>query len=124
MLKTKNYEVKHNGIVVEIIPEAYAIIRRLVVGENDMAVAYIGVYRSKDLARNNRTVPPVIEKRIDFKSDRTANDRETAYSISKTKLIQRKFNPLTKTVDEIVVDERFFGWENEIETIKSNYSYR
>ena len=116
MLKTKNYEVKHNGIVVETIPEAYAIIRRLVVGENDMACAYLGVYRSKDLARNYRTIPPIIEKRIDFKVvDRSANDRETAYNIAKTKEIQREFNHSTKTVEEVVVDDRFFGWEDEIE---------
>jgi hypothetical protein len=113
MLKTTNYEVKHNGVVVETIPEAYAIIRRLVVGENDMAVAYIGVYRSKDLARNHREIPPIIEKRIDFKSDRTANDRKTAYSIAKTKLTHKEFNRDTKPGDEVVVDDRFFGWEDE-----------
>lgn len=124
MLKTTNYEVKHNGVVTEVIPEAYAIIRRLVVGENDMAVAYIGVYRSKDLARNHREIPPIIEKRIDFKSDRNANDRETAYSVAKTKLVQRKFNPITKTVEEVVVDDRFFGWKDDIETLNNNYNYR
>jgi hypothetical protein len=113
MLKTTNYEVKQNGVVTEVIPEAYGIIRRLVVGENDMAVTYIGVYRSKDLARNHREVPPIVEKRIDFKSDRNANDRETAYGIAKTKLVERKFNHETKTVDEVIVDDRFFGWEDE-----------
>ena len=116
MLKTTNYEIKHNGIVIETIPEAYAIIRRFRLEENDMAVAYIGVYRSKDLARNYRTIPPVVEKPIHFKVvDRSANDRETAYNIAKTKEIQRKFNHSTKTVEEVVVDDRFFGWEDEIE---------
>lgn len=115
MLKTKNYEVKHNGIVIETIPEAYAIIRRFAFGENDMAVAYIGVYRSKDIARNHREVPPIIEKRIDFKIDRTANDRVTAYNIAKTKLVRKEFNRKTKTFEDVVVDERFFGWENDME---------
>ena len=96
MLKTTNYEVKHNGIVVETIPEAYGIIRRISVGSNDMAVAYIGVYRSKDLARNHREVPPIIEKRIDFKSDRTKNDRETAYQKATTSYTAKKLNEQTQ----------------------------
>lgn len=113
MLKTTNFEVKHGDIVVETLPEAYAIIRSLVVGNNDMARAYIGVYRSKELARNHREVPPVIEKRIDFKSDRTVNDRVTAYNSAKTPYIEKEYNE-GKFI-EVTKYPFFYGWEDEKE---------
>lgn len=115
MLKTTNYEVKHDNIVVETIPEAYGIIRRLVVGNNDMAVAYIGVYRSKELARNHRTVPPVIEQRIDFKSDRTVNDRVTAYEKATTPYTTKEVNEETHEIEEVTKYPFFYGWEDDIE---------
>lgn len=111
MLKTTNFEVKHGDIVVETLPEAYGIIRRLVVGNNDMACAYIGIYRSKELARNHREVPPIIEKRIDFKSDRTTNDRVTAYIAAKTSYIEKELEG-NKFV-EVTKYPFFYGWEDE-----------
>jgi hypothetical protein len=112
MLKTTNFEVKHGDIVVETLPEAYGIIRRLVVGNNDMACAYIGVYRSKELARNHREVPPIIEKRIDFKSDRTANDRATAYIAAKTPYIEKEHDYEGKPI-EVTKYPFFYGWDND-----------
>lgn len=117
-LKTTNYEVKRTG---QVLTNAYAIVKNLTV-RGLSGYAEIIVQTSRECADKcvKGQLDAIETKRIDFKVDRDANDRETAYEEAKKKKIRREQNgeldenciPIEV---EVVVDEQFFGWDDDIQ---------
>lgn len=109
-LKTTNYEVKD---MKETLGSAYAYIRKIEVDEYGNGVATIAVHRTRELA-SDPAVKPYEIKRIEFKCDRTANDRVTAYKKATSYQEIEKFNFETGRVETVVKYEPFYGWQNDI----------
>ena len=108
MLKTTNFEIRLDSNLVKTLPEAYAVIRRMSLGENDMMVAYLGIYDNRDLARNHRSVEPIREEKVDFKAVR-GNEYEIAYATAKTPYVIK-----TLDFEDIIKYPFFYGWDDDI----------
>ena len=111
-LKTTNYEVKKLGIT---LPEAYAIVKDLTVrGKSGYAI--ITVQSSRENAEKvvDGTMAALEEHRIDFMVNRDENDRATAYAKAKSQKEIKQFNEETKKLETVMVNEPFYGWEDDI----------
>ena len=109
-LKTTNFEAKKMG---EVLPEAYAIIRKIVTGENGQGVATIGVHRTRELA-SNPNIKPFHEEKIYFTVVRNVNDRETVYKKATTPYKSVEPNEEIGKDEEVIKYPFFYGWENDI----------
>ena len=112
VLKTTNYYVES---MKETLPEAYAAIRTITIGENDMGVAVIGIHRTRELVLDPLT-KPFESKRIHFKSDRNIHDRETIYKTATEAYIEKEIDPETNEIIDVEKYPDFYGWENDIIT--------
>ena len=116
-LKTTNYEVKRTG---QFLPTAYAIVKNLTV-RGLSGYAEIIIQTSRETADKcvKGQLDAIDTKRIDFKVDRDANDRVTAYEAAKKKKTcmehNGEFDENGMPIEvEVVVDEQFFGWYDDI----------
>ncbi len=109
-LKTTNYYVES---MKEILPEAYAVIRTISIGENDMGVATIGIHRNRELVLDP-SVKPYETKKIYFKSDRKIHDRETIYKKATQPYTEKSFDENTGEIVDVVKYPPFYGWLNDI----------
>ena len=109
-LKTTNYEVKD---MKEVLPTAYAYIRKISVDEYGNGIATIAIHRTRELAQNP-AVRPYEVKRVEFKCDRNANDRITAYNKAKSQRTEYQWNEETQRIEPMLVGEAFYGWEDDI----------
>jgi hypothetical protein len=111
-LKTTNYEVKKLGIT---LPEAYAIVKDLEV-HGTSGYAIIAVQSSRENADKvvKGQMQALEEKRVDFVVNRDANDRATAYEAAKKEKTTRRMNRETRKMEEVVIDEMFKDWEDDI----------
>lgn len=113
-LKTTNYEVKRKGIT---LPEAYAIVKDLTVrGKSGFAI--IAVQSSRDNCEKvvNGELEALEEVRIDFTVNRDANNRATAYEQAKSQRAVTRWNMETQQLETVLVNEPFYGWDNDIVT--------
>lgn len=109
-LKTTTYEVKS---MKETLDTAYAYIRKIKVDEYGNGVATIAVHRTRELAKDP-TVKPYEIKEIEFKCNRNANDRITAYEKAKGQREERQWNVKTHKIETVLVGEAFYGWTDDI----------
>lgn len=105
--KTTNYEVKKLGIV---LPEAYAIISRITVS-GESGFAEFAIQSSRD---NALKLEPIETVRVDFKVDRNESPYVTAYCRAQAQKEVKRMNHDTGTLEDILVREHFYGWENDI----------
>ena len=109
-LKRTNYYVES---MKETLPEAYAAIRTIAIGENDMGVATIGIHRTRELVLDPKVKPYEIKK-IYFKSDRGTHDRETIYAVAPQPYKQKEKDYETNEIVEVEKYPLFYGWEDDI----------
>ncbi len=109
-LKTNNYYVETMG---ETLPEAYAVIRTISIGENDMGVATIGIHRTRELVLNSK-IKPFEEKKVYFKSNRNVHDRTTIYKKATEPYIVKEADENTGELVDVVKYPDFYGWDNDI----------
>lgn len=115
-LKTTNFELKTNtGIVYDVLPEAVAVIRRILADPHGQGVATFGIHRTRELALN-KDVPPLKEVKIYFTVDRNQNDRVTAYAKAKSSKMVEEYNEETKQIEQVEKKQFFYGWEDDILT--------
>ena len=116
-LRTTNYEVKRTG---EVLTNAYAMVKNLTVrGLSGYAEIIVQTSRENADKCIKGQLDAIETKRIDFKVDRDANDRATAYEAAKKKKTRMEQNGKLDEngmpiVVEVVVDEQFYGWDNDI----------
>ena len=117
-LKTTNYTVKRTG---QFLTNAYAMVKNLhVFGVSGYAEIIVQTSRENADKCLKGQLDAIETKRIDFKVDRDANDRATAYEAAKQKKTRREQsgeldeNGMPIEV-EVVVDEQFFGWDDDIQ---------
>ena len=116
-LKTTNYTVKRTG---QFLTNAYAMVKNLhVFGESGYAEIIVQTSRENAAKCVKGQLDAIDTKRIDFKVERDGNDRATAYEAAKkkkTRIVQTgelDENGMPIEV-EVVVDEQFYGWYNDI----------
>lgn len=109
-LKTTNYYAES---MKETLPEAYAAIRTITIGENDMGVAVMGIHRTRELVLDPLT-KPFETKKIYFKSDRNVHDRETVYKKATETYTVKEMDPETHELVDVIKYPDFYGWENDI----------
>ena len=117
-LKTTNYEIKKLNIT---LPQAYAMVKNLhVFGESGYAEIIVQTSRENADKCVKGHLNALEQKRVDFiVKNRDGNDRATAYEAAKQKKTRMEQNgeldengmPIEV---EVVIDEQFFGWENDI----------
>ena len=112
-LKTTNYEVEKLGIT---LPQAYAIIGEMQIAKSGSGFAKMYVQATRDAALK---LQPLEEKRIDFKWDRKQDIATCVYETAKQKKIRKERTGEfaadgTPIEVEIVLNEQFFGWEDDI----------
>lgn len=116
-LRTTNYEVKSKG---QVLTNAYAMVKNLTVrGLSGYAEIIVQTSRENADKCLKGQLDAIETKRIDFKVDRDANDRATAYEAAKKKKTRMEQNgeldengmPIEV---EVVVDEQFYGWYDDI----------
>ena len=102
-LKTKNFELKTQaGITYDVLPEAVAVIRRILADPHGQGVATFGIHKTRELALN-KDVPPLKEVKIYFSVDRTKNDRVTAYEKAKSSRVIKRPNEETHELEEVEI---------------------
>ena len=109
-LKTTNYYAES---MKETLPEAYAAIRSISIGENDMGTAIMGIHRTRELVLDPNT-KPFETKRIYFKSDRKVHDRTTIYKTATQPYYEKEIDPETHELVDVEKYPEFYGWENDI----------
>jgi hypothetical protein len=113
-LKTTNYEVKRTG---QVLTNAYARIARIQLFESGRGTARLFIQSTR--GNLDKGLDPIDYKDIQFKWDRKQDIATCIYEAAKLKKIRQEQsdefdeNGLPKLVD-VVVDEQFFGWENDI----------
>ena len=108
-LKTTNYKVEKFNHTLE---EAYAYIIDCT-SDRIRGQATIGIFASREDAENP-AIEPYEAKKIKFIVDRSKNDRETAYNTAKSQYLTPYFNPKTGKVEQMLVDNYFVGWQDDI----------
>ena len=118
-LRTTNYEVKKLGIT---LPQAYAMVKNLhVFGESGYAEMIVQTSRENADKCVKGQLNALEQKRVDFiVKNRDGNDRATAYEAAKKKKTRAvQTGELDKDgipiEVEVVVDEQFFGWVDDIQ---------
>ena len=109
-LKTTNYVSKSTGIA---LPEAYAVLKTLVVESNNGARAIFGVQASRENAENYQAIDKV---EVRFMWDRKTNPAEMAYEKAKTQVeTETEYNE-NGAVKERKIKEygALYGWEDDI----------
>lgn len=111
-LKTTNYEVKKLGIV---LPQAYALVKDLTVrGKSGFAIFAVQSTRENAEKAVNGEMQAIEEVRIDFIVERDTNDRATVYAKAKSQREIERFNVETKQMETVLINEPFYGWDDDI----------
>jgi hypothetical protein len=101
-LKTTNYTTKKTNV---LLPEAYAILRTLVVEKDSSARAVFAIQNSRESATVNE---PLEKVEVNFIWDRKADLASSAYEAAKTQ--KREI----ETDGEITVEYgSLYNWEND-----------
>ena len=109
-LKTTNYVSKSTGLV---LPEAYAVLKNLVVESNNSARAIFAVQASRENAQTYQAIDKV---EVRFTWDRKTDPAKMAYEAAKVQVeLETEYNP-NGTVKERKVKEygTLYGWEDDI----------
>ena len=112
-LRTTNYKIKGKDLV---LPNAYAVIGRVQLFESGNGTAKLFIQASREKVLN---FEPLEEKTIAFKWDRKSDIARCIYEAAKKKKTRMEQNgeldengiPIEV---EIVVDEQFYGWYDDI----------
>lgn len=108
-LKTTNYTSKSLGVTV---PEAYAVLRTLVIEANSEARAEFTVQINRAATK---TFMPLDRIRVDFAWDRVTDPARMAYETAKTEIKRyEKWNEETNEVEMVEEPGALYGWENDI----------
>lgn len=107
-LKTKNYVSKSTGLV---LPEAYAVLRNLIIESDNRARAIFAVQASRE---NAEKLTPIDKVEVRFTWDRKTDPAKAAYEAAKTQVDTRETyeaegKPVQKTEYGTL-----YGWENDI----------
>lgn len=108
-LKTTNYVSKSTGLV---LPEAYAVLKNLVIETDNRARAIFAVQASRENAQTYQAIDKV---EVRFMWDRKSNPAEMAYDAAKKQVfLETEYNE-NGTVKERKVKEYgvLYGWEDD-----------
>ena len=106
-LKTKNYVSKSTGIV---LPEAYAVLRTLVIEADNSARAVFAIQASRE---NAEKYTPLDKVEVRFTWDRKIDPAMAAYSAAKVQVIT-KDEYKDGSVETVTEHGTLYGWENDI----------
>lgn len=108
-LKTNGYVSKSTGIY---LPNAYAVLRSLVVEADSNARAVFTIQTDRENAYKYKAIDTV---EVRFKWDRKTDPAKMAYESAKTQTIDiEEWNPKTESYDKGVRYGTLYGWENDI----------
>jgi hypothetical protein len=108
-LKTTNYVSKSTGLV---LPEAYAVLKTLVVESNNSARAIFAVQASRENAQNYQAIDKV---EVRFTWDRKTDPAKMAYETAKTEV--KPFEHYNEETGETLTGTEYgtlYGWEDDI----------
>ena len=106
-LKTKNYVSKSTGIV---LPEAYAVLKNLVIENDSRARAVFAIQSSRENAQNYKAIDT---HEIRFVWDRKTDPAKMAYALAKlqTEEIEKIYEDGNVSVE--TVQSLLNGWEDD-----------
>lgn len=108
-LKTTNYVSKSTGLV---LPEAYAVLKNLVIESDNRARAIFAVQASRENAQNYKALDKV---EVHFTWDRKTDPAKMAYEAAKTETrTVEMYNEATHTAIPVTEKGALFGWEDDI----------
>jgi hypothetical protein len=108
-LKTTNYVSKSTGLV---LPEAYAVLKNLVIESDNRARAIFAVQASRENAQNYQAIDKV---EVRFTWDRKTDPAKMAYEAAKTETrTVEMYNEATHTAIPVTEKGTLFGWEDDI----------
>ena len=107
-LKTTNYVSKSTGL---LLPEAYAVLKNLVIESNNSTRAIFAVQTSREATQ---TLKPIDKVEVHFTWDRKTDPAKLAYETAKaeTRTFEKydeKGEPYTETEYGTL-----YGWDNDI----------
>lgn len=108
-LKTKNYVSKSMGLE---LPEAYAVLKNLVIETDNRARAIFAVQASRENAQNYQALDKV---EVHFVWDRKTDPAKMAYEAAKTETrTVEMYNEATNTAIPVTEKGTLNGWEDDI----------
>ena len=106
-LKTTNYVSKSTGLV---LPEAYAVLKNLVIESNNSTRAIFAVQASRENAQNYQAIDKV---EVRFMWDRKTNPAEMAYKEAKTQETEKTIYKEDGTKEIAKEYGPLYGWEDD-----------
>lgn len=103
-LKTTNYVSKSTGLV---LPEAYAVLKTLVVESDSRVKATFSVQASRENAQNFQPIDKVV---VNFVWDRKTNVSRMAYEEAKSQV----YVETMEGGSEVVKYGTLYGWQDDI----------
>lgn len=108
-LKTTNYVSKSTGLV---LPEAYAVLKNLVIESDNRARAVFAIQASRENAQNYQALDKV---EVHFKWDRKTDPAKMAYEAAKTETrTYEKYDEETHTAIPVTENGVLYGWQDDI----------
>ena len=105
MLKNQNYLDKRTGLTLPVVAKVQVDTLK------GNATFSIGV--SRDAIKNGNIIEK-IKMDIDFEENRNQNPFEYAYKVAKGQRTEKRWNDEKGELEEVVVNQPFHGWEDEL----------